>query len=277
MNKIENIVKEHYSTAELGERILSGLTATGVDIDHLSIDDLAVVDELHIGGRIATEHALDKLTVSESDHVLDVGCGIGGPARTLVSRSRCTLTGIDLTPGYINVARTLTRLTGLEDRARFEVASALSMPFADETFDAAITFHVAMNIHDRAALYGEIARVLKGGASLCIYDVMKKNDEAITFPLPWAETEVSSHLETSQNMETYLDNAGFDVREIEDRSTFADDYFKQRLAAVGDTPSPLGPHLVMGATAREKFENTYNNLKHGCIAPVVIIAQKRTA
>jgi len=280
VDKIEGIVREHYTVGGLAERIVEGLAASGVDLDRLSVDDLAIIDEFHIGGRPATQHALTRLSPSGNERVLDVGCGIGGAARFIATQSGCRVTGIDLTPAFIEAARVLTRLTGLEERVDFEVASALDMPLADDAFDAAITIHAAMNIKDRAALYREIARVLKPGAPLCVYDVMKKGDGPIAFPVPWAESDASSHLTTPDDMRTLLDDAGFEVREVEDRTEFAVAYIKQRVEAAAatatDEPSPLGPQLIMGPTAHEKFQNLRRNIASGRIGPVQIIARKRS-
>ena len=174
MENIERAVAQHYGVTDLLERIFKGLEAAGTDLNCLQPEDLAPVDEYHIGGREATAHAIDKMSLSEDQHVLDIGCGIGGTARYMAEKIGCKVTGIDLTPEYISIAKTLTDLTGLGSKVTYKVASALDMPFESKTFDAVITIHVAMNIPERAALYSEIARVMKPGATLCIYDVMKK-------------------------------------------------------------------------------------------------------
>ncbi len=274
MEKIENIVKAHYSVGDLAERILDGLADVGADLDHLSIEDLAVIDEFHIGGRKATEYMISKLSLSGDEHVLDIGCGIGGAGRTIASQVGCRITGIDLTSEYVEVAKMLTKLTGLDNKADFQTASALSMPFDDEVFDAAITIHMSMNIRDRDALYQEVRRVVKPGALFGVYDVMKKNDEPIFFPVPWAETSESSHLVKAEEMPLLLENAGFEICKIEDRSEFAFDYFKRRLAAASSGSSSFGPHIVMGTTAREKFQNINNNMETGRITPVLVVARR---
>lgn len=148
------------------------------------------------------------------------------------------------------------------------------MPFKDEAFDAVITLHVAMNIPERAALYGEIARVLKPGATLYIFDVMKKNGEDLLFPVPWAETKDTSHLTTPEEMCSLLEVAGFDVREVGDRTDFALDYFRESMAAAVNGPPPLGIHLVMGESAAEKLRNVMVNIENGCIAPVQMVATR---
>ena len=275
MNKIEKIVKDHYAVGNLAERILEGLKATGADIDNLTIEDVAAVDEFHIGGRKATQYVISKMPLSAPAHVLDVGCGIGGAARTMASQAGCKVTGIDLTAEYIEVAKTLSGLTRLDDKTDFHAASALAMPFEDQTFDAALTIHVAMNIKDRDGLYKEIARVTKPGATLCIYDVMKKGDVPIAFPVPWAQTAAGSHLVKPDEMVFLLEDAGFEIKEVEDRTKIAVEFFRQSEAAAASGPSPLGVHLVMGPTARQKLQNVRQNIADGRIAPVLIVARRK--
>jgi SAM-dependent methyltransferase len=274
--KIEESVAQHYGDTDLLARIFAGLEATGVDPNRMQPEDLAPVDEFHIGGRKATERAVAKLSLRDGQRVLDIGCGLGGAARYIAAQTGCKVTGVDLTPEYIEAAKALTDRTGLGGKATFEVASALAMPFEDKTFDAAITLHVAMNIPDRVALYREIARVTKPGATFCIYDVMKKSDESITFPVPWAQSAETSHLTTPEEMQTLLADAGFDVGEVDDRTDFALDFFRQSLAAAADGPPPLGIHLLMGASAPEKFRNMLSNIENGRIAPVQMIASRQS-
>jgi len=274
VNKIETAVGRHYGDTNLLGRFFTGLKASGVDLHHLQPDNLSAIEEFHIGGRKATVHAVKKMGLSEGQHILDIGCGIGGAARYMADQNNCTVTGIDLTPEYIEIAKTLTELTGLENKITFEVANALSMPFKDETFDAAITLHVAMNIPERAALYAEIARVLKPASTLYIFDVMKKNNDDLIFPVPWAETKDTSHLTTPQEMRSLLEDAGFNVQEIEDRTDFALDFFKENMTASAKESPPPGLSLIMGDSATEKLRNVMTNIESGCIAPVQMIATR---
>ena len=274
VNHIERAVAQHYGDEDLLVRILAGLEAAGADLNCLQPDDLAAVEEFHIGGRKATVQAVEKMSLSKDQHVLDIGCGIGGAARYIAVQTGCEVTGIDLTPEYISIARRLSALTGLADRINFEVSNALAMPFSDASFDAAITLHVAMNIRERSALYREIARVLKPGATFYIFDVMKKNDEMLVFPVPWAASEDTSYLTTPEEMCALLQKAGFDVREVGDRTDFALDFFREGMAAAANGPPPLGIHLIMGESAAEKLGNVMRNIENGHIAPVQMIAKR---
>lgn len=270
---LERAVAQHYASGDLNSRILSAIAAVGLDADRLAPEQLSPVDEFHIGGRAATIHAVAKVALNPGDRVLDVGCGIGGATRYLATIG-CRVTGIDLTPDYIAAAEELARRTGLAGHIDYRVASALAMPFEDGAFDAAITLHVAMNIADRAGLYREVARVLKPGAVFCSYDVMKGASDALMFPVPWAETPATSHLTTPQEMQALLHDAGFRVTEVENRTAFAIDFFRQSLAKASAGPSPLGLHIMMGATARQKFQNMLANLESGAIAPTVMVARR---
>lgn len=275
MKNVEKIVADHYTVGNLGENIHNGLKAMGADMDHLTIKDLSMVDEFHIGGRAATDYLISQMNLTGEEHVLDVGSGIGGAARVIASQSGCRVSGIDLTPEYVTVAKDLTALTRLEDKVDFQVASALDMPFNDGTFDAAVTIHVAMNIEDRAGLYNEIARVSKKGGTLYIYDVMKKSDEPLDFPVPWAQTQASSYLLSPEEVTTHLQNAGFDVIAVDDRTAFAYAFFEKTMAAATGAPSPLGVHLVMGPDAKQKIANLRANMDKGRVAPVLIMATRQ--
>jgi len=269
--KIEDIVKDHYSVGDLANRILAGLKQDGKDLDNITASDLSVVDEFHIGGHAATQYLLSQMKFAASDHVLDIGSGIGGAARTIAGSVGCRVTGIDLTSEYVETAQILSRLTGLDEQVSFQTASALDLPFDDGMFDAAVTLHVAMNIKERDQLYSEMFRVLKPGATVAIYDVMKTNDEPLDFPVPWAQTQESSFLVSAEQMHDYLTAAGFENIITDDRSEFAMAYFDRQIAGA-DKPSALGPHLVMGDTVREKFGNIKANMIKGRIAPVLMMA-----
>lgn len=279
MANIEDMVIDHYETGEILTRILAAVQAAvqaaGHDPDNMVQEDLAPFDEFHIGGRAATQYAISKMGLRARHKLLDIGCGIGGAARYIASTVGCDITGIDLTPEFIDVAKALTQRVGLSGKARFEVASALKMPFEAASFDAAITFHVAMNIADRPGLYAEIARVMKAGAILCVYDVMKTSDAPLTFPLPWAGTAATSHLITPEKTVALLEEAGFTVTGIDDRSAMATDFFKQGRSS--EDPIPPGPRLLINSQAQDKFRNILECIEDGRVAPIQMIVIRNQA
>jgi MPBQ/MSBQ methyltransferase len=274
---LEDAVCAHYGLSDLGDAILNGLVAAGVDLDALSITDLAPVDEFHTAGRATTLKALELTPIRAGMHVIDAGCGIGGTARCLVSEYGCTVSGLDVTPEYIEVARMLTERLKLSDRCDFQQGSVLTMPFADRLFDAAISFHVAMNIPDRPAFYAELARVTRADAPLCIFDVMKGPGDGMRYPVPWAETEATSFLRTADETARLLEHAGFEVQTRENLRDFAIDFFDRAFAAAArtDGPPPVGLHLLTGANAGEKFSNYARALADHQIEPVIIVARRK--
>ncbi len=274
----EQAVSQHYTSGNLLSLIMQGLEETGVSVEAVGPDDLAAVEEFHIGGREATAWAVDNMSLEPSHQVLDIGCGIGGAARYIAHQTGCAVTGIDLTDEFVKTGQELNRLTGLAGKVTLQTASALDLPFPDQAFDAAITLHAAMNIADRDRLYAEAGRVLRPGAVFCIYDVMKQSEEPLAYPVPWAESAQTSYLTTPAEMEPLLEQAGFVIRSLEDRRDFALNFFEKSLAAMQERMktgrSALSLNLVMGESAPLKFRNMLENIQQGCISPVQIIAEK---
>ena len=273
--KVERQVIEHYGLGDLSERILAALDQSGVDRERATLEDLAPIDEFHIGGRPATLHFASMLSLPAGGRVLDVGCGIGGAARQFAEHFDCQVTGIDLTPEYIDIARSLSERTQTQRRVAFETASALDIPFDSGSFDAAYTIHAAMNIEDRAGLYREIARVLKSGAVFGSYDVMRGDTEDLAYPLPWAATEEANHLTSPDEMRTLVGKAGFEVMDFSDRRAFGIEFFHRLRARIaGGGLPPLGVHILMGETFRDKIAHVVDGLEKGCLLPAVMIARK---
>ncbi len=274
---LETKVAAHYGKSDLLDAIIAGLTALGIDPDKPSIEDLAPVDEFHTAGRLATQKAFEIMPLEADMHVLDAGSGIGGTSRYLAKQHGCTVKGLDLTPDYVDVARALTERVRLGDHCNFEVGSVLDMPFADQTFDAGVTFHVAMNIDDRTRFYQEFGRVLKPDAPLCLFDVMKGPTADMIYPVPWAETEATSFLRTADETEALLQQAGFEVTARSNLRDVAIDFFRDVFAkaATMDGPPPLGLHLLTGANASEKFQNYARALDEHRVEPVIMVATRR--
>ncbi len=269
-------VSEHYTHGELLGAIQASVIKLGKTIDSVTIEDLAPVDEFHIGGRLATDNLLDQLDFSEKDHILDVGCGLGGASRFIANKYNNCVTGIDLTQEYIDVGRALCAWVGLDKQVTLHQGSALNMPFEDETFDGAIMLHVGMNIDDKAKLFTEIYRVLRPGASFGVYDVMQITDGELTYPVPWATEKSTSSLATPDQYKQALNHARFKVSKENARGDFALKFFKQMRAKTeaNGGPPPLGLHTLMRESTAVKVKNMIDNIAADLIAPVEIIALK---
>jgi ubiquinone/menaquinone biosynthesis C-methylase UbiE len=275
INGMSNI-EEHYTQGNIREAILGGLEKLGKPIDSVTVRDLSAADEFHIGGRKASEHFFERLGFGKGQKILDIGAGAGGSARFAADHFEVHVTGIDLTPEYVETGRELNRWVGMDERVELQVGDATALAYSEESFDGAYSMHVFMNVPDKKAAFAEAFRVLRPGSVFGIYDVMRTGEGTILYPVPWAGSESTSFLATPEEYVLALEAAGFKIEAIEDRGEFAVGFFKmvrEKLAAAGGPP-PLGVHLLMGANAGEKVENLTVNLMNGVVAPFEIIARK---
>lgn len=268
-------VRAHYRHGSLGQALLAALIAAGKDPARLAPEDLAGADEFHIGGAKATQMLASQLALTPGMHLLDVGSGLGGPARHLAKAHDCRVTGVDLSDEYVEVATDLTRRMGLTDRVSFQQGSATALPFADATFDGATLLHVGMNIADKQALCAAVHRVLRPGGCFAVYDVMRTGPGEIEYPVPWASTAATSFVETPDAYHDALTSAGFRILAEQSRAEFALGFFAALRARQGQAGAPaLGLPVIMGATAPQKIANMVKMLERGTIAPVEIIARR---
>ena len=140
-------VQSHYFVSELYNNILDKLKTIGVDLNNVKRTDLSSVDEFHVRGLEVSKELAQQIT-SSNLKVLDVGCGLGGPARMIADEKSCTVTGLDLNE-FINTAKALSKLVNLDSKTTFLKADALDLPFERNSFDIVWTQHVQMNISDK--------------------------------------------------------------------------------------------------------------------------------
>ena len=261
-------VRDHYRATGLTERLKAALAALGPDDMRLTPQQLSALDQFHTRGLPATAD-LGKLTgIIEKMSVLDVGSGVGGPARFLAATYGCRVTGIDLSEAFVEGARYLTGRTGQSETVSFTTGSALALPFDDATFCIALLQHVAMNIADRARLYGEIRRVLKPRGRFAIYDVVANGGQP-HFPLPWARTPETSALLSAEATRDAVEAAGFKTVVWRDDTVPAKAWFAA-LRASGPPPSPnLG--VVMGPEVAQHAANLGRSIMEGRLGVLMAV------
>ncbi|HEY2884970.1 MAG TPA: class I SAM-dependent methyltransferase [Rhizomicrobium sp.] len=274
---MDHDITTHYSRGNLLHRLNAALAEDGIDPGRLSIEALAPYDQFHGRGLEATVEIANLLEIDATDEILDIGSGIGGPARYFAHRFGCQVTGIDLTAEFCDVARDLTRLLALEGRVKFELGNALAMPFAKGRFDGAYSINVSMNIADKGGFYRDIHRVLKPRGWLMLSELAKGTEAELDYPTPWAESAHTSFLSTPEETRSGLMQAGFDV--VQSRSTLEQALaFGARSRAMverGEKAPHRAVHLMHGELATQAIANTARGLSEGRIVPIEVLARKR--
>jgi sarcosine/dimethylglycine N-methyltransferase len=257
-------VRDHYRATGLAGRLKTALAALGPEDQQLTPGQLANLDQFHTRGLAATAELGTLAGVTAGMSVLDVGSGVGGPARFLAATCGCQVTGVDLSEPFVDAARYLTERTGQSGQVSFEAASALELPFERGRFDVVLLQHVAMNIADRPRLYREIRRVLKPGGRFATFDVVLNSGEPhypVHYPVPWARTPATSFLLTANATRATVEPAGFRTLAWHDDTEAAKAWIAQ-LRASGPPPSPnLG--VVMGPDFAQLAANLGRNLLEG--------------
>jgi len=275
MSEIETSVGKHYGRAGIAQRILDAVAQTGGDVAHLKAEMLYPVDQFHGRGIVATREHAAKLRLDAQSHVLDIGCGVGGPARFMASTYGCRVTGIDLTEEFVAAARELVKRCGLADKITLHHGNALTMPFADRSFDAATSFNVTMNIAAKDKLAQEIHRVLKPGGKLIWTEDSLGPNGAPHFPLPWAREPSISFLVTPEALRATIEGAGLRLLEWSNETEKALEFV--RALQAGPPPSALarlGNTIVMGDDFAERARNSNRSLGEGRLAGTCVLAQR---
>ena len=269
-------ISDHYTSGTLLERLEAHLKDDGVDPARPTLEDLAPYDHFHGRGLEATKDMADHLPVAGSDRILDIGSGIGGPARYMARRFDCRVAGVDLTAEFCEVAWLLTVRLGLEHRVTFEQGDALAMPFADGTFEGAYSMNVSMNIAEKRAFYREAHRVLKPGAWLYLSEVAQGPGGEPDYPTPWARTASSSFLATAAETRANLEASGFAIESLRDTTEASLAWAARSRAVVeaGGKPLHRAVSLVHGALAEEVMANSGYASRERRTVPIELVCRR---
>jgi SAM-dependent methyltransferase len=267
-------VSAHYTVNKLGDTILASLRAAGMDPDALQVEDLAPLDQLHAGGLGATRALIRRACLQPGMRVLDVGGGLGGPARLIAHEVGCAVTVLDLSEESCRAGELLTARVGLADRVAFRYGNALAMPFPDGAFDGVWTQNATMNIAEKERLYREVYRVLRPGGQLAMQEMMAGAVGPIQFPVPWAIDASISFLRPSAEIRALLAGIGF--REVE----WVDE--REALLAGMQAPAPGEPQhgprpfaaLLLGPRLPEMQRNAARNLREDRLTLVQAVFER---
>jgi SAM-dependent methyltransferase len=254
-------VRDHYRATGLTGRLRAALGVLGPEDQRLTPRQLSALDQFHTRGLAATAELAKLAGIAPGMSVLDVGSGVGGPARFLAVTCGCRVTGVDLSEPFVDAARYLTQRTGQDAQVSFEVASALDLPFDGGRFDVALLQHVAMNISDRARLYREIRRVLRSGGRFATFDVVSRDGEPPHYPVPWARTPATSFLLSAAATRAAIEQAGFRTVAWQDDTEAAKAWVAELRAA--GPPPPLNLGVVMGPDFAQLAANLGRNFLEG--------------
>jgi SAM-dependent methyltransferase len=263
-------MSDYWGREHLAESIIAALAAAGKNVDALTVDDLAATDQFHGGGKPTTLRLAQRLGARAGQRVLDVGGGLGGPARTLAVEFGCDVTVLDLTESYVRAARELTRRMGLGDRVRHEVGNALALPYADGAFDVVWTQNSGMNIEDKPGLYRGFHRVLRPGGLLALQEPMAGPVQPCLFPLMWARDASTSFLRPPAEMRALIATTGFEERAWDDVTAET-----ATPATAENIPAHSAQRLIMGRALDEIIAVNHRNRQENRMVSVQAVFARR--
>ena len=263
MESLNQNIENHYLKEGLYEDIINRLKEQNIDLDNVKRSDIAGADEFHVRGATVSKELANSIDLNGLN-VLDVGCGLGGPCRMLADEYNCQTTGIDLSNEYIRTANKLSELINLNNKTTFVQGDAAELPFDDNNFDVVWTQHVQMNIPDKKKFYSEINRVLKPGGYFLFYDILKKGDGEVNYPMPWASTSDMSFLFKEIEMAGFLTQLGLTREQSNDQTQSGIDFFNALVTKLKEFgPPKMGLNVLMGETTKPKLMNLLTHLKTG--------------
>ena len=276
MEKYKKLINDHYQQKDLSAHIMAAFERAGKQIN--SHEDTAAFDEFHIKGRDATRELAKLADAQKGMKVLDIGCGVGGPARTLAAEFGCYVKGIDLVEEYCQTAKMVTERLGMDDRVTFAHGDMLALPLGEQNYDMVWTEHTVMNIEDKIKLFQGVRQVLRPRGLFALYEICSVNGSPLHFPLPWASDSTINFLVTQDELRQMLHQLEFKELQWNDVTSPSLEWFRSVAAARSkrppDAPPLLGLNLLMGKNAGEKVGNLVRNLEEDLIRVVQGVFQR---
>ncbi len=268
-------VEQHYGSPDIAQRVIAAASGSQAPGQRLRAEQLFPFDQLHGREIQATRDHAARLSPDPGDHLLDMGSGIGGPARYFATTFGCRVTGLDLTPQFVEAAKTLTEACDLQDRVHFQQGDLATMPFEDRAFDHAYCFYVGMNLPDRPAVLAETFRVLKPGGRLLWTEAVALSADP-HFPLPWARTPEASHVISEKDLCSAIETAGFEIIDIFDETEAQLELARHNKAhpSPPDAVNRQANEMVLGADFPQRCANYMRSLAEHRLSSVVILASK---
>lgn len=238
------------------ERILADLEHAGLAGDApLRVDDLVPYDQYHYEGTDAVDAAAELLEVKPDDRLLDVGSGLGGPARYLADRTGCRVTALELQPDLNAVAEGLTGRCGLDGQVEHRAGDILAGAAGSNRFDGLMSMLCFLHIGDRPKLFASCREALRPGARMYIEDYFARGELE-----PSERDELSKHVfcDYLPDLDTYrshLLDAGFTVEKMIDMTTAWTDFVVSRLGMFRENREQLLE--VHGADTLESLDVFY--------------------
>jgi len=265
METLNQDIEKHYFKKGLLENIIDRLKDMGVNLSSVSRSDIKYVDEFHVRGAAVSKELADSVDLTGLS-VLDVGSGLGGPSRLLADEYGCQATGIDLSAEYVRTAQGLSKMVNLNDKTTYVQGDATDLPFGNQTFGAVWTQHVQMNIPDKQKFYSEIDRVLRVNGFFIYYDIFKKENIEVGYPMPWASESKHSFLFKVKEMENILHGLGMTKLQSTDQTQAGIKFFDDFIDSITKNgPPTLGLNVIMGASTKPKLVNLLAHLKNGAL------------
>lgn len=268
-------IADHWGKSDVYSLIVSALNKMSKPLYGLTLEDLAPVDHFHARGLPATVELADRLSIKAGQHILDIGCGLGGPARYMANRFQCKVSGLDITEPFVEAANKLTELLRMEPAVKVEQGDGQRLPYPDSHFDGAYTQHVTMNVADRQRFFAEAYRVLKPGAFFALTEHGLGPKGNPHHPVPWSADGSGAYLLTPSETRAILEQTGFEEIFIEDTGAkYAAGYRMAIEKAEKGALPPLGVHILMGESALQKTRNTLRNIEEDRTHPIQLICRK---